>query len=111
MQNLVKSLAGLEMVIAYHSSGSYIYWAYGQQGAFREKSSSMASVVSRTTGYYLLGNDDYDSGCSNWVAGEGILAETIEIGTGDSPLVISEYESIWGKNRLVWIAVANKLTS
>ncbi|MBQ9981247.1 MAG: hypothetical protein IJP18_01640 [Oscillospiraceae bacterium] len=111
VQNLVKSLSGLEMVISYHSSGSYIYWAYGQRGEFRNKSSQMATVVSKSTGYYLLGTDNYDSGCSNWVAGEGIVAQTIEIGTGDSPLVISEYESIWGKNRLVWIAVANKLTS
>ncbi len=109
IQKLVRELQGVKMVISYHSSGSYIYWAYGQQGQLRTECRNMASVVSDTTGYYLLWTDDYDSGCSNWVAGEGIISQTIEIGTGDSPLSLSELPSILNKNILVWVAVANAL--
>ncbi len=109
LQNLIQSLSGLDMVLSYHSSGSYIYWAYGQRDNFRNECKDMADRISSATGYYLLNNDDYDSGCSNWVSSLGIKAETIEIGIGDSPLVYSEYQSIWDRNKNVWAVIADRI--
>ncbi len=109
IERLIRSLSGLDMVLSYHSSGSYIYWAYGQRDEFRNECKDMADSISSATGYYLLGNDDYDSGCSNWVSSLGIKAETIEIGIGDSPLVYNEYQSIWERNKNVWAVIADKI--
>ncbi|MBE6853427.1 MAG: DUF4214 domain-containing protein [Ruminococcus sp.] len=98
---LVESLPGVRAVISYHSSGSYIYWAYGQQGEFKEQCRKMAQGLGNETGYYLLNGDDFGSGCSNWVAARGIRAATIEIGTGNSPLPAGQYRGIWNANRNV----------
>lgn len=98
---LVESLRDVQAVISYHSSGSYIYWAYGQTGAFRTACSNMAVGLRNVTNYYLLSQDDFGGGCSNWVAGKGIRAATIEIGTGDSPLPISQFSDIYERNRNV----------
>ncbi|MDO5558158.1 MAG: M14 family zinc carboxypeptidase [Oscillospiraceae bacterium] len=108
LEKLVNSLPSLKMVLSYHSSGSYIYWAFGQTGEFRTRCQDMAQTIKQLTGYYLISGEDYDSGASNWVAGKGIIAETIEIGTGDSPLVLSEFADIFNRNKYVWAAIANK---
>lgn len=98
---LVRSLDNIQAVISYHSSGSMIYWAYGQTGDFRNKCADMANGLRSTTGYFLISGDDYGMGCSNWVASLGIRAATIEIGTGDSPLPLNQYPAIWNANRNV----------
>lgn len=101
LTRLVKTLSNVQAVISYHSSGSMIYWAYGQTGVFRTQCSAMASGLKNTTTYYLLNSDDYGPGCSNWVAAMGIRAATIEIGYGNSPLPVSQYSSIWNENKNV----------
>ena len=108
LRNLINSLPSVRMVVSYHSSGSYVYWAYGQTGEFRARCLDMARTVQSVTGYNLLQSDDYDSGCSNWASSKGIIAETIEIGKGDSPLSANEFGQIWERNRYVWAAIAAK---
>ncbi len=108
LENIINSLPSLKMVLSYHSSGSYVYWAYGQTGEFRARCLDMARTIQSVTGYNLLQSDDYDSGCSNWVSSKGLIAETIEIGNGDSPLASNEFGQIWERNRFVWAAIAAK---
>ena len=98
--DLVNSLSGCKAVISYHSSGSMIYWQYHQSGNFLERSRTTANALRNITGYYLLYGENSGGGCSNWVADvKNIFACTIEIGSGDSPLGISQYSGIWNANR------------
>lgn len=102
LQNLINSLSDCRGVISYHSSGSMIYWDYGQSGDFRQKTYSIAEQLKRMTGYYLVPGASTGGGCSDWVSGvKRIPAFTIEIGSGDSPLPLSQYAGIWSANRNV----------
>ena len=61
----------------------------------------MASDLGSLTGYYLINSDDRGGGCSNWVAGKGLRAATLEIGSGDSPLPLSQFSDIYERHRNV----------
>ncbi len=102
LTSLIDSLPNVQAVISYHSEGSLVYWAYGQTGDFRSACRAMAQGITNLTGYYLLNGDDFGPGCSNWVASQRhIRAATIEIGSGSSPLPLSQYPGIWAKNKNV----------
>ena len=101
LSGLVESLNDVQAVISYHSSGSCVYWAYGQTGEFRNVCNRMASDLGSLTGYYLINGDDRGGGCSNWVAGKGLRAATLEIGSGDSPLPLSQLSDICERHKNV----------
>ncbi len=102
LSELVNSLSDCRGVIAYHSSGSMIYWDYAQEGQFRDRCHSIANELKNMTGYYLVPDASRGGGCSDWVSkNRKIPAFTIEIGTGDSPLPLSQYAGIWNSNRNV----------
>lgn len=93
--------------ISYHSTGSQIYWKYGQSGSHLEKSRILFESVRSLTGYQPIGSVSKGPGFSDWVNSvKGIPAMTVETGKGLCPLYSSEFNSIWNKNQMVPLSMA-----
>jgi g-D-glutamyl-meso-diaminopimelate peptidase len=95
--------------ISYHSTGSIIFWDYGQKGAQRQESTRLVNTARSLTSYSLVkGFSKYHAtGFSDWVSiKQRTPAITIEVGTGACPLKSWEFKSIWSKNKLVFIKTA-----
>lgn len=96
--------------IAYHSSGSVVYWDYGSEGMVFEADRYLAEIAGEITGYSLestVQNGVDAAGCSDYfVLKYGIPAVTIENGSGDCPLPEWEYEVIYRRNRELWPGLA-----
>ena len=88
--------------IAYHSSGSLVYWDYGSQGQVYLEDQKLAQTVSEITGYeaHSTVSDGTDAaGCSDYfVLKLGIAAVTVENGTGVCPLDSEEFPVIMERN-------------
>lgn len=95
--------------ISYHSTGSIIYWDYGHKGKFRSESYKLANMAKSLTSYSFVSgfNKYYATGFSDWVSiNRKTPAITIEIGKGQCPLGINEFQSIWSRNKLMYLATA-----
>lgn len=96
--------------LSYHATGSVLYWDFGQSGALREQCLSFVETVHDLTGYrivYASSDKQDEAGYCEWVVGiEGIPEVTIEIGTVEAPLPISEFAGVWKRNQDVPAAVA-----
>ena len=91
--------------ISYHSSGSVIYWSFGQRGTLAEKTEAFAGRIAKSTGYEM--DDDYEeldpAGYKDWALMKmEIPSITVEIGRAASPLPQSAYKKILRENRNVW---------
>ena len=96
--------------LSYHSTGSVLYWDFGQTGEIRNRCLDVVETVHELTGYRIVSasTDKQDeAGYCEWAVGiEGIPEVTIETGTVAAPLPISEFAGIWERNREVPVAVA-----
>ncbi|HIU74374.1 MAG TPA: peptidase M14 [Candidatus Pelethocola excrementipullorum] len=96
--------------ISYHSSGEVVYWDYGSSGSVLEADRKLADLVSELTGYpkeSSVQSEQDAAGCSDYFVLEcGIPSVTIENGSGECPLSMEEFASIWGSNALLWPALA-----
>ena len=94
--------------IAYHSSGSLVYWDYGSEGAVYEQDRLLAQMAGEVTGYALHSTvaDGTDlAGCSDYfVLQLGIPAVTIENGTGRCPLSVEELPDLLERNQELILA-------
>lgn len=94
--------------IAYHSSGSLIYWDYGSTGEVYEKDKRLGERISAVTGYALhstVVDRTEGGGCSDYLTLElKIPSVTIETGRVSCPLPESEFPVIYRENRNVWQA-------
>ena len=99
--------------IAYHSSGEVVYWDYGSSGNVLEADRKLADLVSEITGYpkeSSVQSEQDAAGCSDYFVLEcGIPSVTIENGSGECPLSMEEFGSIWGSNALLWPALAERI--
>lgn len=99
---LINSLSNPVTVVSYHASGSVVWWDYNQKGDFRDRCYREAKLVSDITGYSLYPCDPTSAAglCDRIIAkgGKKTVPILIEIGKGDCPLSISEYEEIFKKN-------------
>lgn len=100
-----------DTTISYHSSGSIIYYEYGDREPVNSESYSLGKAVNAVSGYSLIGNSSGSgAGYKDWVMEElGIPSLTIEIGVGDSPLVIREVYSIFVRNLQVFPTITQWL--
>ena len=95
-----------ELVLAYHSQGEVIYWQFGQEvpGA-RELGERFAQVSG-----YELADTPYESsfaGYKDWFIQEFRRpGYTIEVGTGDNPLPLSQFDKIYRDNLGILITAA-----
>ncbi|MBE5960723.1 MAG: peptidase M14 [Lachnospiraceae bacterium] len=107
LTNRVKPVAA----ISYHATGSVIYWDYGQTGALRDDCLSLVKMINKVTGYeikYAASDKQDAAGYGDWaVMVKEIPSATVEIGTGACPLEISEFPSIWERNKELWAALVS----
>lgn len=104
--NLFKKIKP-KAISSYHATGSIIYWKYGQSGTQLKKSEKLFNVTNKLTGYTPVSSVSKGAGFSNWAS--SIMktpSMTIEIGVNPCPLKITEFPSIWSKNKYVPIAQA-----
>ena len=111
-QRETRALAGYtrfidpDLVLAYHSQGEVIYWQFGQEvpGA-RELGERFAQVSG-----YKLSDTPYESsfaGYKDWFIQEFRRpGYTIEVGTGDNPLPLSQFDKIYRDNLGILITAA-----
>ena len=111
-QRETRALAGYtrfidpELVLAYHSQGEVIYWQFGEEvpGA-RELGERFAKVSG-----YELADTPYESsfaGYKDWFIQEFRRpGYTIEVGTGDNPLPLSQFDNIYRDNLGILVTAA-----
>jgi g-D-glutamyl-meso-diaminopimelate peptidase len=111
-QRETRALAGYtrfidpDLVLAYHSQGEVIYWQFGQEvpGA-RELGERFAQVSG-----YELSDTPYESsfaGYKDWFIQEFRRpGYTIEVGMGDNPLPLSQFDKIYRDNLGILITAA-----
>lgn len=107
--NLVNEVKPI-CTISYHASGSVLYWYYGQKGSLKTKSVKLVSAVKKLTGYDKITSftKKKSAGFSDWISIKKKLpAVTIEIGKKSCPLKLKEFKSIWKKNKMLYITVAD----
>lgn len=97
-----------DATVSYHSSGSIIYFDYGDNDAVNAQSKSLGLAVKALTGYPLEGSGAVDgAGYKDWVIDElGIPSLTIETGIWAAPLELREIYSIFARNLYVMPTVA-----
>lgn len=99
--------------IAYHSSGSLIYWDYGSKGNLYERDRRLGESIRRVTGYPLhstVEDGTEGGGCSDYLMQEfGIPSVTIETGRHSCPLPGKEFPGIYSENKRVWQAAIDAL--
>ncbi|MBQ9858848.1 MAG: peptidase, partial [Oscillospiraceae bacterium] len=100
-----------DVTISYHSSGSIIYWQYGDKQPVNDLSHQLGEAVNAVTGYPLIGSDSVDgAGYKDWVMNSlEIPSLTVEIGSEDSPLSERELYSVFARNYMVLPAIAGWL--
>ncbi len=88
-----------DITLSYHSQGNVIYWKFldiEPDGAFE-----LAQRFSRASGYYVS-EVPYESGFAgykDWFIFEyGRPGYTIEVGLGDNPLPLSQFNDIYARN-------------
>ncbi len=87
------------IVIAYHSQGKEIFYKFN--GYHAPGADIIAEILSRETGYSLIEADGITdcSGYKDWVIEKfNIPAFTIEVGKGENPLPLSQFEKIFSDN-------------
>ena len=111
-QRETRALAGYtrfidpDLVLAYHSQGEVIYWQFGAEvpGA-RELGERFAEISG-----YELADTPYESsfaGYKDWFIQEFRRpGYTIEVGTGDNPLPLSQFDKIYRDNLGILVTAA-----
>ena len=88
-----------DMVIAYHSQGEEIFYKY--QGKCAPNSEKIAKRLSAASGYELIEAEGLTdcTGYKDWVIEKfNIPAYTIEVGKGENPLPLSQFDKIFEDN-------------
>ncbi len=88
-----------DMVVAYHSQGEIIYYDFESKAT--EKGKKIAADLSDISGYTLDQTEGMAScsGYKDWVIGEFYIpAFTIEVGLGENPLPLSQFDKIYKDN-------------
>lgn len=95
-----------DIVIAYHSQGEEIYYKY--QGKCAPDAESIARKMSDASGYQLILADGLTdcTGYKDWVIEKfNIPAFTIEVGKGENPLPLSQFEKIFSDNLKLLLSI------
>lgn len=100
-----------DATISYHSTGSVIYYAYGDREPVNSRSRSLAKAVREVSGYDLLNSEGVvGAGYKDWVMDTlGIPSLTVEIGCEGATLAEREIYSVFVRNIRLLPAVARWL--
>lgn len=88
-----------DIVIAYHAQGEEIF--YNFNGTCANGAYDLAQTLSRVTGYQLIEADGLTdcSGYKDWVIETFLIpAFTIEVGKGENPLPLTQFDKIFSDN-------------
>lgn len=99
--------------ISYHSSGSLIYYEFGDDPTVIQNSLRLAEAVNAVTGYDIVVDDSLSAGgYKDWaMSALKIPSITIEIGCENSPLFYREYYTMYERNKFVMPQVADWVKS
>ena len=102
-----------DVTISYHSTGSLIYYGYGDKAPTNRASEALAKTVRDVSGYDMAGSIGVvGAGYKDWVIDElEIPSLTIEIGCENSPLAERELYSVFARNYRVLPAILRYLTA
>ena len=99
-----------DLVLAYHSQGEVIYWQF--QDIFVPDAQKLAEDFARTSGY-ALEDTPYESafaGYKDWfIRFFRRPGYTIEVGQGENPLPLSQFDGIYRRNLGILTAAATDL--
>lgn len=100
-----------DVTLSYHSTGSVIYYDYGNKQPVNGLSKALGEAVKAVTGYELEGWDTVDgAGYKDWVIDAlEIPSLTIETGSEAAPLALGEIYSVFARNYRVLPTVARWL--
>lgn len=91
-------LRSFRQVMALHAQGEELYWHYGESTP--ETAYMMAKIIASSCGYTLVSNEGLAShgGFKDWFMEEFARPGfTMEIGKGENPLPLSDFESIYSR--------------
>lgn len=98
------------LILAYHSQGNVIYWKF--QDVFVPGARALAEDFARTSGYELS-DTPYESGFAGYkdwfIRFFRRPGFTIEVGQGDNPLPLSQFDEIYRRNLGILTAAATDL--
>ncbi len=93
-------------VVNYHAMGNVIYCNYGGPKKVQKKVYKLAGEIRSLTGYYYMGLDEAP-GFANWlVCKKKIPSCTVEIGMYNTPVPMSQWNTVWKQNKDVMAATA-----
>lgn len=97
--------------VSYHSSGSHMYTVYGDDAAVNARTASLGAAIEAVTGYPPIADvwdgEEASGGFKDWAMTElSIPSVTLEMGSVESPLPLSQFDTIYYRNRLVLPAIA-----
>jgi g-D-glutamyl-meso-diaminopimelate peptidase len=100
-----------DATISYHSTGSIIYYEYGNKKGVNAASKSLGQAVLAVTGYPLIGQGGLDAGgFKDWCIDTlQIPSLTIEMGCGAAPVQPREIYSVFARNLRLMPAIQNWL--
>ena len=95
-----------DIVIAYHSQGEEIFYKY--QGKCADGAEEIAKKLADASGYQLILADGLTdcTGYKDWVIEKlNIPAFTVEVGKGENPLPLSQFDKIFSDNLKLLMAL------
>lgn len=100
-----------DLVLVYHTAGSYIYDTYRDNPETNAKCNKIARFIAGRSGY-VIGPESKTStaGLHDWAVTMGIPSLTIECGASSSPLMMREFDNLWARLKdvpilsYIWVA-------
>ena len=99
-----------DLVLAYHSQGKEIYWQFGN--TFVPGARELGEDFARTSGYTLADVPEASAyaGYKDWfIQNFRRPGYTIEVGEGENPLPLTQFEQIYRDNLGILVAAATDL--
>lgn len=99
-----------DLVLAYHSQGKEIYWQFGNM--FVPGARELGEDFARTSGYTLADVPEASAyaGYKDWfIQNFRRPGYTIEVGEGENPLPLTQFEQIYRDNLGILVAAATDL--
>ncbi len=95
-----------DLSVSYHSMGNLIYWDY-PGNRVHDKSYDFAQYAVANTGYTIAGSSGH-GGFKDWtqIKDNPIPGVTIEVGSVDCPMPLSQWPEVWSRNKMIWALAA-----
>lgn len=98
-----------DLLIVYHTTGSRVYYNYGQPDEIMAKTRAYGSYLSRLMTYELNDRKVNDDGCGSLAGYSNQIAQIpalmVTLGNGSAPLSPNEFNAIWNACRDSWAAL------